>query len=327
MPRPASRAARGTVAVAALSLVLLGCAAPPASPDIDSGAASASATVPASAEVTASEAVASAEPSAAAVTPARLGPDVISTDDEEYRISFSPDGTTALFARGDGFFPQTRRATIYETRLEDGAWSEPTVAPFSGEHPDIDPWFSPDGASVFFSSIRPVDGTPREDAELFRVDRDGSGWSSPVHLASLGSEGDELGASVAADGTIVFASDREASSTDWDLYVGTTAGDGAYGEPEALADLNTADWEFNPAIDADGAIIVFTSIGRDGGSGLGDLFLAERGGEGWTEVGPLRTNTASDEYHASWSPDGDLVFVRRAGDGDLYTVPWADARP
>lgn len=68
-------------------------------------------------------------------------------------------------------------------------------------------------------------------------------------------------------------------------------------------------------------------LGRDGGSGLGDLFLAERSGAGWTEVGPLRTNTPSDEYHASWSPDGDLVFVRRAGDGDLYSVPWADARP
>jgi Tol biopolymer transport system component len=320
LSRPAP-AATATLAVAILALA--GCTGPTSSPSGDTARPAASAEASASA----SEAVHSAAASAAAVLAAPFGRDVISTDDEEYRISFSPDGTTALFARGDGFFPQTREATIYETRLVDGEWTEPTVAPFSGAYPDIDPWFSPDGASVFFSSIRPVDEEPRRDAELFRVDRQGSGWSDPVHLASLGSDGDELGASVAADGAIVFASDRGSQGADWDLYVATAAEDGAFADPEALADLNTADWEFNPAIDPDGTTLVFTSIGRAGGSGLGDLFLAERGGEGWTEIGPVRTNSASDEYHASWSLDGDLLFVRRLGDGDLYIVPWADARP
>lgn len=258
----------------------------------------------------------------------RFAPDVVSTDDEEYRISFSPDGTTALFARGDGFFPQTREATIYETRFQGGAWTEPSVAPFSGEFPDIDPWFSPDGASVYFSSIRPVDGTPRADAELFRVDRTDAGWSDPVHLAASGSEGDELGASVASDGTIVFASDRDGSSAGWNLFTASPGADGTYGDPEGIGALNTPDWEFNPAVSADGSAIVFTSIGRAGGSGLGDLFLAERSGDGWTEVGPLRTNTAADEYHASWSADGrQLLFVRRAADGDLFTVSWEAAAP
>ena len=311
--------------VAVATLGLAACSGPSASPS--TGTQTIAASAEASASAAASEAIPAAEPSVAAAVAAPFGPEVISTEDEEYRISFSPDGTTALFARGDGFFPQTRQATIYETRLEDGTWTEPTVATFSGAYPDIDPWFSPDGASVYFSSIRPVDEEPRRDAELFRVDRDGSGWSDPVHLASLGSDGDELGASVAADGTVVFASDRGSQGADWDLYVATAAEDGAFADPEALADLNTADWEFNPAIDAAGTTLVFTSIGRDGGSGLGDLFLAERSGEVWTEIGPIRTNSASDEYHASWSVDGDLVFVRRLGDGDLYVVPWADARP
>jgi Tol biopolymer transport system component len=270
----------------------------------------------------------SPDESAAELAIERLAPGVISTDDEEYRISIAPDGTTALFARGDGFFPQTRDATIYESQLEGGAWAEPSVASFSGEFPDIDPWFSPDGESVYFSSIRPIDGTQRADAELFRVDRTGAGWSDPIHLASLGSDADELGASVASDGTIAFASDRNGASTGWDLFTASIGTDGIHGEPVEIGELTTADWEFNPALSADGSALVFTSIGRDGGSGLGDLFLAERIGDAWSEVGPLRTNTAADEYHASWSADGQqLLLVRRAGDGDLYAVRWASARP
>jgi hypothetical protein len=64
-----------------------------------------------------------------------LADGVISTDDEEYRISFAPDGQTAYFARGSGFFPQTREATIMETRLVDGEWSQPTTVAFSGDVP------------------------------------------------------------------------------------------------------------------------------------------------------------------------------------------------
>ncbi len=44
-----------------------------------------------------------------------------------------------------------------ESRLVDGQWTEATVASFSGTYPDIDPWLSPDGESLYFSSIRPVE--------------------------------------------------------------------------------------------------------------------------------------------------------------------------
>jgi Tol biopolymer transport system component len=307
-------------------IVLAGCAAP------DSGASEAPATdgPPASANASAPAsglASASAEPSTAAIVvePTVLAEGVISTRAEEWRISFTPDGQTAYFARSDGFFPQTREATIMETTLVDGTWSEPVVASFSGEFPDIDPWVSPDGEHLYFSSIRPTDGATRGDAELFRVDRTEDGWSEPVHLAELGSELDELGLSVAADGTAVFASDRPGAVGGWDLYVATAEGDG-FTTPEPLADLNTAVWEFNPAIDAEGTTIVFTSIGRPGGTGLGDLFVSEREGDGWSADRPLTLNTGADEYHASLSPDGEtLYFVRRTGQGDLYEIDWAAA--
>lgn len=247
---------------------------------------------------------------------------MISTRAEEWRISFTPDGQTAYFARSDGFFPQTRDATIMATTLVDGEWSEPVVAAFSGEFPDIDPWVSPDGDSIYFSSIRPVDGEPRRDAELFRVDRDGDGWSEPVHLAVLGSEVDELGLSVAEDGTAIFASDRRGGAGGWDLYAAGPAGD-RFAAPEPIAELNSTIWEFNPAVDAAGTTLVFTAINRPGGVGLGDLWVTRRNGDTWSEPQPLALNTGADEYHASLSPDGStLYFVRRTGDGDLYHLDW-----
>jgi hypothetical protein len=252
----------------------------------------------------------------------------ISTDAEEYRISFTPDGSTAYFARGSGFFPQTRQATIMESRLVEGEWSEPVVAAFSGEYPDIDPWVSPDGESIYFSSIRPVGDEHRVDAELFRVDREGEGWSEPVHLAELGSELDELGASVSADGVVWFASDRPGGTGGWDLYTGSPTGNG-FAAAAPVADLNTQAWEFNPAISADGTTLIFTSIDRAGGSGLGDLFVTRAGaGAAWSEARPLTVNSSADEYHASLSPDGTtLYFVRRRTDGDLFEAELDAADP
>jgi len=306
-------------------VVLVGCGTPAESAADPSAIPS---TAPDSASAAPSEAT-SVAPSASAEAPgaaAVFAEGVISTEDEEWRISFTPDGETAYFARSDGFFPQTRNATIMETSLVDGEWSEPVVAPFSGEFPDIDPWVSPDGESLYFSSIRPVNGEPREDVELFRVDRDGDGWSEPVHLAELGSEVDELGLSVSGDGTAIFASDRSEGG-DWDLFSATPEGDG-FAEPGLIEELNSDVWEFNPAIDARGTILLFTSISRPGGSGLGDLFVAARDGGAWSEPLPLPVNGRADEYHPSLSPDGaTLYFVRRLGDGDILEVDWDAVDP
>src|SRR5688500_8847236 len=76
---------------------------------------------------------------------------VISDAQEQWRITFTPDGRSAYFASSPEFFPIARKATIYVSRLENGAWSAPVVAPFSGKHSDIDPFITPDGKRLYFS--------------------------------------------------------------------------------------------------------------------------------------------------------------------------------
>ena len=269
-----------------------------------------------------------------------FAPGVISDSLEQWRITFTPDGRTAYFAESAAFFPFTRQATIYVSRYAGGAWGPPEVAPFSGEHSDIDPFVTPDGKRLYFSSIRPVDGEPRRDIDLWMVERTASGWGEPVHLGPEVNrpDADELYPSASADGTLYFASGPffPQPGRHFDIYRAARQGSG-FAEREPLGPgVNTVPveggglqdaWEFNPEVTADGRTLVFTSL-RPGGYGLGDLYVSRLAGGQWREaenVGPA-VNTAADEYHPTLSRDRrHLYFVRRvvtdgAGDGDFYRI-------
>ncbi|WP_395844626.1 hypothetical protein [Cystobacter fuscus] len=82
----------------------------------------------------------------------------------------------------------------------------------------------------------------------------------------------------------------------WDLWRSRWRADGSYGPAENLgAALNTAYWEFNPTVTADGNRLLFASIDRPDGFGSGDLYVAERprGGRARLGVAP-RTGRRTD---------------------------------
>lgn len=266
-----------------------------------------------------------------------FAPATISDGREQWRITFTPDGRTAYFAAGDGFFPVTRQATIYLSHRRGPEWSPPEVAPFSGVYSDMDPFVSPDGQRLYFSSIRPVGGVMPVDLDLWMVERGPHGWSEPVHLGpEVNSPADELYASASADGTLYFASGPlfPEPGRHWDIYSAArdrdgfrpreALGPGVNRAPAGLAGEGLQDaWEFNPEISADGRTLLFTSL-RPGGYGWGDLYVSHRVDGEWTparNLGPP-VNTAADEYHPTLSRDGrDLYFLRRAGEaGDFYVI-------
>lgn len=264
--------------------------------------------------------------------PALFAKDVISSPLEEYRISFAPDGRTIYFARSRAFFPVSRQSAILTSQWQNGTWSEPQTAPFSGRWADIDPFVTPDGRRIYFSSIRPVDGEERTDSDLWYVERRGSGWSEAIHVSGVNSRHDELYPSLAPDGTLYFGSDRPDGRGGWDIWKAAPAG-GGFGTPVNLHDLNSSQWEFNPAISPDGRYLVFTSIGRTENIGMGDLFVSWSNGPTWSVPVHLNpwANSPADDYHPSFSPDGQLLyFIRRqnpATGGDIYAVPWSMVQP
>lgn len=100
--------------------------------------------------------------------PRIFAPGSLSDEHWQWRITFTPDGSTAYFAVSEGFFPATRSARIVVAhRTEEGSWSEPEIAAFSGQHADMDPFITPDGRRLYFSSDRPVDGESRDDMNIW----------------------------------------------------------------------------------------------------------------------------------------------------------------
>ena len=275
----------------------------------------------------------------AAATAGIFSEGIISDNNEQWRITFTPDGKTAYFAESIGFFPVTRQATIYVTDYVDGAWTAPVVAPFSGQYSDIDPLISPDGRRLYFSSIRPVDGVSSGDIDIWMVERTATGWSDPVHLGpEVNSAADELYPSVTANGTLYFASGpiAPAPGADFDIYSAERSGSGFAPRVALGSGVNTqpavtdpyiqAAWEFNPEISADGRTLIFTSL-RPGGFGFGDLYVSRLVKGEWSaaeNLGPA-VNTAADEFHPTISRNGrDLYFVRRIpSKGNFYHISTA----
>lgn len=273
----------------------------------------------------------------APLTAELFAPGVISDANEQWRITFTPDGRTAYFASSAQFFPFTRQATIHESHYAFGRWSTPTVVSFSGVHSDIDPALSPDGRRLYFSSIRPVDGVARGDIDIWYVERVAGGWGEPVHLGPEVNDPatDELYPSASADGTLYFASGPffPQPGQHFDIYAAERRGTGFAPRVALPGAVNTqpgpqdpslqAAWDFNPEISVDGHTLVFTSL-RPGGYGLGDLYVSHRRGDAWTparNLGPA-VNTAADEYHPTLTRDRrTLYFVRRQPlRGDFYRI-------
>ncbi len=324
MDRPAGRAQPFRpllIGVLALSgVVMSGCqgtnpgASSPVEASADRTAAPATATVPASSSPAPTSSVAPA-------TEPRLV-EIAGGDSFAWRMAVAPDGATALIGQSSGFFPTSRESRIDQVRLQaDGTWGEAERVRFSSDaSADLDPFFSPDGSRVWFSSIRAVDGEERTDTDIWYVERapDGS-FGEPVNPGpAVNSPAEDLYPSVGPDGTLYFGSDRGGSG--FDIWRVPALPDGGWGAPEAMPEpITTAAWEFNPVIAPDGQSLVFTSLSRTGGLGAGDLWFSTPDGDAWSEPKLLKVvNSSADEYHASFSSDGSTMYFIRGG--DLYEI-------
>jgi Tol biopolymer transport system component len=167
--------------------------------------------------------------------------------------------------------------------------------------------------------MRPVNGPPRKDFDIWVVDRTLNGYGAPRNLGpNVNTAHDELYPSVAGDGTIYFASERAGP---WKIFRSRRLADGSYAPAELLPEpVNLAGaWDFNPHVSEDGKRLVFTSQ-RKSGMGKGDIWVADMGAseefQTVRNLGP-RVNTADDEFHPSLSPDKRALFFVRRGSGPV----------
>ena len=261
----------------------------------------------------------SPSPLATSPEPQLFGENAITTGDDESHPAFTPDGKTLYFLKND---PSFNHWTIVVSHEQNGRWSTPEVAPFSGQFSDADPFITLDGERLFFISTRPVNGKAKEDTDIWMMQKSdagrgasanpdaGAGWSTPEHLAAVNSETNEWFPTVSKNGNLYFGSERPGGKGKCDLYVSRFV-DGKYQAPENLGEpINTAGNEVEPFIAPDESYIIFAGTGLPESCGAYDLYVSFRRDGAWTKPRNLgdKINSAAWDMSPKVSPDGKWFF-------------------
>ena len=242
----------------------------------------------------------------------RFSPDVVNRT-SAFASAFTPDGKTIFFTASD-----SARAYIdlMMSSFVDGQWTTPVHAPFAEGHKAMDPFVTRDGRQVYFSWAKPVPGAKPDtvlDYDTWVAERVGDGWGEARHVGVPPKTPEsDMYPSLTSDGTLYFDSfrphpDLKARRNVWkSRFV-----NGAYLPAEPVRVINQGGAS-NPYIDPDERFIIFSS-GRPGGLGGGDLYIAYRDGDSWSEPVSLgsRVNSAATEFCPMVSPDGRYLFFSR----------------
>ena len=246
-------------------------------------------------------------------------------------LSFTPDGNTVFFDRGEG-----KHKTILVSHKVDGRWSQPRVAVFSGHWYDQDPALAPDGSYMVFSSDRPivpggkrlvreVDGKTYHGGNLWKVEWKSGQWSAPTWLGTVVNQDSFLvSPSIAADGTLYFIQ-QDHHDHAMHIFSSHRRG-GRYLAPVRVALGDPATTTHDPAIAPDQSFVVF-GYGKTA-AGLGRLCIAFREGDHWSKpidlgdavnsVGPWGSHVLPDRHTLTFT--GDTALYR------LSLKPWLSQR-
>jgi Tol biopolymer transport system component len=240
--------------------------------------------------------------------PELFAPGIITTGLHEGCAFFSPDGEEFYFHKR-----AVDRVVIVCTIIENGRWTPPRVAPFSGRYSDGEPHLSYDGQILAFSSNRPISGTgePLPYINLWAAERSSSGWGEPKPFdPPINTESNNLHPTFSSSGNLFFASNRDG---EYDIYISRFM-DGKYGEPEKLSDaVNSPFGDADAYLAPDGSCLVFCSWGREDCLGDSDMYISFRKKDGtWTTAKNMgeKINTEFREVDPVITFDGKYLFFR-----------------
>ena len=153
-------------------------------------------------------------------TVAPLPTGINSTNINDGCITFSPDGKTMVFAKGNtGKKKGAVDVDLYISRYRNNVWSEPVMININDpDWWDSAPAFSPDGRTLYFASNRKKGGYGGTDIYSAQMDTRGRF----TRVRNLGPEintpGDENFPYMAEDGKLYFASDGHPGYGGLDLF-------------------------------------------------------------------------------------------------------------
>jgi len=230
---------------------------------------------------------------------------------DESAPSFSPDGKTLFLSDSD---------RICISKMVNGKWAKPTVAPFSGHWKDWDSFISPDGKRLFFVSNRPLEGMPQDkpqkNNQLWYTDRlSGDRWTAPRHLAApVNLNGiNDYAPAVSKSGTLCFCSRGRVGKKGMGAYYVKWLGD-HYDTPKLLA-LNGDNDVYDPFIAPDESYIIFSSDHC--------LYISYHKENGWTTGEKLseQVNNGKSNNSPYVSPDGKMLYYSQEDAPGILMVP------
>lgn len=250
--------------------------------------------------------------------PSVFAPGVISGPANDAAATFTPDGKTLYFTRSN-----TEDYDIMSSHFDGAAWSQPTIAPFSGHWRDLEPTMAPDGSYLIFASSRPIDGSgkpidghwggqawPARGGHLWRVNRQGDGWSAPVLLPDTVNHWDStFSPAIAADGSLYFMA-ATGPGGHFQLYCSRFK-DGSYQTPELLPFSAGQYGGVDPAVAPDQSFIVFGSNRPPTPARQSYAFIAFRTHGSWGEPIPLApaVNSLGGLIELRLGPDGHTLYL------------------
>ncbi len=264
-------------------------------------------------------------------TPELFAPGLVCTGMNERDVAIAPDGREIYFGVMSG-----QTSTIMVTRLEDGHWTEPAVAPFAADlrYFHFEPCLSADGKRMLFLTTRPTAGEETKggwaNQNIFAADRKADGtWGEPYDLgAPVNTTSNEFFPSLTRDGTLYFT--RGAPRSDELKIVRSRLVDGRYQEPDTLpAAVNGQGVPYNAFVSPDESYLVACVNGRTDGAepGRPQYYVFFRDAEDrWSEgvclgkdVSPVGGNAGSSYV----SPDGKYLFFGSTKPREVASTPEA----
>lgn len=242
--------------------------------------------------------------------PQLLAPELLASPTTEYNGTFSPDGTEFYYTTN---MPNNAYITFVKMK-ENGDWSVPKVASFSGVYSDYDPLFSPDGNRIYFSSSRPM--RDMEESKVWYVERQGEGWGNPIRVVLTGEEDKEYYSSLTESGVIYFNIWSKG-----DIYRAIPT-DSTYTIEVLPEIINSGSNKGDPFIDPNEEYLIFR--GYDDTIGRGDLYISFNINGTWTKPENLGEPINSTKHEmCPWvSHDGKLfVFASGRSDEEININP------
>ncbi len=197
----------------------------------------------------------------------------------------------------------------------------------NSQYPEYFPSLSVDGSTLVMTRRIPVapgqapdPRFPDKDQEDFFISyfKDGE-WSPAENMGPpINNKLNQGAQSISADGRYLFytsCDDLENGFGSCDLYYSIKIGN-IWSNPENCGTIiNSADWESQPSVSADGRNLYFSSA-RSGSSGSYDLWMATMGDDGyWQEPVNLgnQINTPYSEQCPFIHPDGTTLYFSSEG--------------